>query len=86
MKAIPIHDAKTNLSKYIEAAKKGESVYIGSFGKAEVVMTAVPKDNQPNKRIFGFARGKFKVTNDAFSPETDNEIAKLMYGEDDDLS
>ncbi len=43
MKAVPIHQAKAHLSEYIATAKKGTPVYIGSFGNAEVVLTAVPK-------------------------------------------
>lgn len=80
MKAITIHDAKSNLSKYIAAAKKGQPVYIGSFGQAEVMLTVVPK-SRPNKRMFGFAKGKITARSDAFSAKTDTEIAKLLMGE-----
>lgn len=80
-KAVSIHDAKTNLSKYIAAAKNGEKIYIGSFGKAEVVMEAVTSSVKPKQRKFGIAKGKFKASPDAFTRETDDEIAALMYGE-----
>ncbi len=43
MKTIPIHDAKTNLSKYIAAAKRGEKVAIGAYGKYEVSLVVEPK-------------------------------------------
>lgn len=43
MKAIPIHQAKTNLSKYIQEAKAGKTIYIGSFGKPEVILTIAPR-------------------------------------------
>lgn len=46
MKAVPIHKAKANLSKYIAEAKKGKPVYIGSFGKVEVVLMAAPKKSR----------------------------------------
>ncbi len=55
MKAIPIHEAKTNLSKYIAEAKKGKPVYIGSFGKAEVILRAVPA-KQPKSMVGGYER------------------------------
>ncbi len=83
MKAIPIHDAKTNLSKYIAAAKKGEKIYIGSFGNAEVVLSKVPED-MSGERNFSVAKGKIIDLGDAFSEETDKEIADLMYGSEDD--
>jgi len=73
---------KTNLSKYIAAAKRGEKVYIGSYGEAEVVLSKLPKAmlEVHHKRIFGIAKGKIKVTPGAFSPELDHEIAELMLG------
>lgn len=56
MKTVSIHDAKTNLSKYIAAAKRGEKVYIGNRGKPEVRLVAeTPKIA---KRKFGVLHGK----------------------------
>jgi antitoxin (DNA-binding transcriptional repressor) of toxin-antitoxin stability system len=84
MKTVTIHDAKSNLSKYIAAAKKGEKIYIGSFGKAEVVLTAI-KQAPVSKRRFGFAKGKFGPNPDAaFTPEVEAEITALMYGDTTD--
>lgn len=83
MKTISIHDAKTNLSKYIAAAKKGEKVYIGGFGKPEVLLVKISDQENAilNKRIFAIAKGKVKAKGDAFSDETDQSIATLMQGE-----
>ncbi|MEK9196341.1 MAG: type II toxin-antitoxin system prevent-host-death family antitoxin [Patescibacteria group bacterium] len=54
MKTVTIHDAKTNLSKYIVAAKKGEKIYIGSRGKPEVKLVFVePGEIEKPKRKFG---------------------------------
>lgn len=78
MKAVSIHDAKTNLSKYIASAKKGEIIYIGSFGRAEVALTALPANSK--KRDFKLAKGKITAKADAFSEETDKTIAELMRG------
>jgi prevent-host-death family protein len=59
MKAIAIHDAKTNLSKYIAAAKKGETIYIGSRGKPEVKLVVTqPTDLTRPKRQLGVLKGK----------------------------
>jgi len=83
MKTISIHDAKTNLSKYIAAAKKGEKIYIGGFGKAEVQLVGItPLENSVlNKRVFTAGKGKVVAKSDSFSASTDQAIAKLMLGE-----
>lgn len=49
MKIIPIHEAKTHLSKYIKQAKSGKPVYIGSFGVEEVMLVAHKSKNKPFK-------------------------------------
>jgi antitoxin (DNA-binding transcriptional repressor) of toxin-antitoxin stability system len=83
MKTVSIHDAKTNLSKYIAAAKKGEKIYIGGFGKPEVLMVKISEkeNNAQNMRIFSLAKGKVTATPDAFSESTDQSIAALMLDE-----
>ncbi len=82
MKTITIHDAKSNLSKYIEAAKKGENIYIGGYGKAEVVLTKLsPEDNSYfGKKNFSVAKGKIKEKPNSFAKTTDDLVADLMYG------
>ena len=82
MKTVTIHDAKTNLSKYIAAAKRGEKIYIGSFGEAEVVLSKLTKEGRSNltKRSFNIAKGMIKATPDAFSEQTDEKVSKLMFG------
>ena len=84
MHAVTIHDAKTNLSKYIAAAKRGEKVYIGSFGKAEVQLVVV-EPPKPNERTLGIGKGTYWVADDAFSPETDKMIADLLLGKNFEL-
>ncbi len=83
MKTVSIHDAKTNLSKYIAAAKKGEKVYIGGFGKPEVLLVKISDQENAvlNKRIFTIGKGKVEAKADAFSGMTDKDIAALMLGE-----
>jgi prevent-host-death family protein len=83
MSTISIHDAKTNLSKYIAAAKKGQKVYIGGYGKPEVALVALtPQETQKlNKRLFVIAKGKIKATDEAFSQETEQAVTSLLLGE-----
>lgn len=69
MKSVTIHDAKTNLSKYIAAAKRGEQIYIGNHGKPEVrlVVEAPPK----SKRKLGVLKGKISAESLAYDKHTD---------------
>ncbi|MGH7195860.1 MAG: type II toxin-antitoxin system Phd/YefM family antitoxin [Candidatus Saccharimonadales bacterium] len=84
MKTVTIHDAKTNLSKYIAAAKKGEKIYIGSFGKPEVMLNLVtkPKASASKKRDFSKLQANIWAAPDAFSEATDKEIAELLTKDD----
>lgn len=86
MKTISIHDAKTNLSKYIAAAKRGENVAIGAYGKQEVWLTATrPKQSKPTvqKLELGTLRGKVWIAPDAFSEALDKEISDSFEANQD---
>lgn len=79
MQTVTIHDAKTNLSKYIALAKKGKRVYIGGFGRPEVVLIKVARDQDGGlKRDFSMFKGKVKVKKGAFSDKTDKQIEDLL--------
>jgi antitoxin (DNA-binding transcriptional repressor) of toxin-antitoxin stability system len=73
MKTVSIHDAKTNLSKYIAAVKAGETIYIGSFGKPEVKL--VITDIVQPKRKLGQGSGNYWIAPDF--DETD-ELTEMM--------
>jgi antitoxin (DNA-binding transcriptional repressor) of toxin-antitoxin stability system len=83
MKTISIHDAKTNLSKYIAAVKNGEKVYIGGFGKAEVLLTKVSDEdrNSLKRHNFTVAKGKISGYSNAFSESTEAQVASSLLGE-----
>jgi antitoxin (DNA-binding transcriptional repressor) of toxin-antitoxin stability system len=81
MTTATIHDAKTNLSKYIAAVKKGQDIYIGSFGKAEVLLTRLPfNGSKTGTRDFSAAKGKIFESDEAFSESTEAEVTKMMLG------
>lgn len=42
-KVISIYDAKTNLSKLVKKAEAGETIYIGAYGRAQAVISPLPK-------------------------------------------
>ncbi len=55
-KVVTIYEAKTNFSKLVKKAKAGEPVYIGSYGKEEVMLVkAAPRKN---KIKFGILKGR----------------------------
>ena len=58
---IPIHEAKSNLSKLVKRAAAGETIYIGAYGKPEAALTAVSLEKQRaelRKGFFGCMKGK----------------------------
>jgi len=40
---ISIHEAKTQLSKLIKQAEAGQTIYIGAFGKPQVILAPLPQ-------------------------------------------
>ena len=63
MRTVNIHDAKTNLSKLIDRAVKGEAFIIAKAGKPMVKVVAVDAADAAKPRI-GFMRGRIKVPED----------------------
>lgn len=85
MPYVNVHDAKTNLSKLIEAIVSGEEseIIIARNGKPAVRLVPLAAEPAPKKRlVFGVAKGKFVVPDDidALNPE----IEALFYGEYDE--
>lgn len=72
MKTVPIHRAKTELSRLIEQACAGEEVVI-TRGK-EPVVRLVPVGTEPARRRFGALRGKITVDDSFFDPLPDDEL------------
>lgn len=71
---VNIHEAKTQLSKLIERASKGETVIIAKAGKPMVKVTAIDAPKKV-KRI-GFMKGEINVPDDINA--YDAEVAKLF--------
>ena len=59
---VNLHDAKTNLSRYVEQALDGDQVVIARAGKPLVKL--VPVDTTPRKRQLGFMRSQGIATAD----------------------
>lgn len=69
MLTVNIHDAKTNLSKLIDKAVKGESFIIAKAGKPLVKVTAIGEAGAPKPRI-GFMKGQISI------PETFDDLGR----------
>lgn len=70
-----IFEAKTQLSKLIELAEKGEEVVIARAGKPVVRLTKL-EPAKPTIR-FGLLKGKLHVADDFDAPLPDHELAEF---------
>ena len=75
MVTVNIHEAKTQLSKLVDRAAKGEPFVIAKSGKPLVKVVALDAPKAP--RRLGFLKGEFKIPDD-FDRMGDAEIAKLF--------
>jgi prevent-host-death family protein len=75
MVTVNIHEAKTQLSKLIDRAVKGEAFVIAKAGKPLVRVTAIDSPKAP-KRL-GFLAGQIKVPKN-FNRMAEAEIAALF--------
>ena len=64
MLTINIHEAKTNLSRLIDMAVKGEPFIIAKAGKPLVKVTRIEKRAAPPKRRLGFMNGQIPALDD----------------------
>ena len=64
MHTVNIHEAKTQLSRLIERAARGEPFIIAKAGKPLVKVTALDAPDSPPKRRRGFLAGQITVPSD----------------------
>jgi prevent-host-death family protein len=79
MQTVNIHEAKTNLSKLIAKAAKGEPFIIAKAGKPMVKVIAIDAPKPQKMRRIGFLKGQFKVPDDIKTMFKD-EIEEMFYG------
>ena len=73
MRAINIHEAKTQFSKLIESVALGEKIIIAKAGRP--VARLVPLESS-SPRVWGQDRGLIEVTQEFF--DCDTEVAALF--------
>lgn len=80
MKQVNIHEAKTQLSKLLEAVERGEEVTIARNGRPVAVLSAVP-----GRRRSGFGSvPEFAAWTPELMAELDAEILRDIDASDDD--
>lgn len=81
MRTVNIHEAKTQLSRLVEEAAKGESFIIAKAGKPMVKVTALGAPEKKKIRRLGFLKGKISVPDD-FDTMGSEEIERMFTGEE----
>ena len=77
METITIHKAKTELSRLIEKACRGEEIVIARGKKPVVRLVAI--EDKRGQRKPGAWKGKISYTPDAFASLTDRELNDLGF-------
>lgn len=70
MRAINIHEAKTQFSKLIESVALGEEIMIAKAGKPAAMLVPVPA--QTPRRKPGAMKGKIRIADDFDAPLPDD--------------
>lgn len=79
MKTVNIHEAKTQLSRLVEEASRGESFVIAKAGKPLVKVTALDVPTGAGVRRLGFMAGQISVPDD-FDQMGQEEIERMFGG------
>ena len=77
MRSVNIHEAKTHLSRLVNAATNGESFIIARAGKPMVKVISVETPKAAPKRRLDFLNGYFQTPED-FDYMTQNEIEEMF--------
>lgn len=79
MKTINIHAAKTQLSKLVDEASKGESFVIAKAGKPMAKVTSLESPIGKEVKRLGFMAGQISVPDD-FDRMGEAEIERMFLG------
>lgn len=81
MRTYNIHEAKTQLSKLVDQAARGESFVIAKAGKPLVKVIALSAPESSERRRFGFMAGQIQAPDD-FNTLGRTEVEKLFRGDE----
>lgn len=74
--ALSIYEAKTNFSKLVKRAAKGETIYVGAYGKIQAVIAPPDKKRKLNLSVL---EGKFDGIDDEAFTSLDTDVQKLFF-------
>jgi prevent-host-death family protein len=80
MRTVNIHEAKTHLSKLVEAVEKGEEIIVARAGKPVARLAPLEKQMQPRRA--GALKGKLWIADD-FDDPLPYDLLAAFYGEKD---
>lgn len=80
MRTVNIHEAKTQLSKLVDGAVKGEAFIIAKAGKPLVKVMALDAPAGGQRKRLGFMKGQGKVPAD-FDTMGQAEIESMFAGD-----
>jgi prevent-host-death family protein len=81
IRTVDIREAKTQLSKLVDQASKGEPFIIAKAGKSLVKVTAIDAPPATQLRRLGFMAGQIAVPDD-FDLMGSSEIERIFEGRD----
>ena len=81
MRTVNIHEAKTHLSRLIEAASKGESFVIAKAGKPMVKVTSIEAPSSGQVRRLGFLAGQVAAPDDF--DRMGEDVIEALFGGDE---
>ena len=79
MRTVNIHEAKTQLSRLVEQAARGESFVIARAGKPLVKVTRLDAPGPGKAKRLGFMAGEIDVPDD-FDRMDSAQVARLFRG------
>jgi prevent-host-death family protein len=84
MRTFNIHEAKTNLSRRVDEAERGEPFIIAKAGKAKVKVVRIDDPPAKGKRRLGFMKGMYTLPEnfEEIDKQLDKEIEELFLGKD----
>ncbi len=77
MRLINIHEAKTHLSKLVDAAAAGEEIVIARAGKPVALLSSLPAEKQ---RRAGVLKGRIRISADFDAPLSGEMLADFEGG------
>jgi prevent-host-death family protein len=84
MRTFNIHEAKTNLSRLVDEAERGEPFIIAKAGKPKVKVVRIDDPPAKGKRRLGFMKGMYTLPGnfEEIDKQLDKEIEELFLGKD----